>query len=131
MQFGGDVKRRPKYPLRVQLYDKPPEDDISLEEFYLLGKKRMEGRIVVTLITSLHCEIVLRAVERFRQDSSKDKTIKELNANFPDWTPVSLNKGSIRQYTNMFRKVNTLLKKNIRDKKRVEEMTTSLIIYYF
>ena len=43
MQFGGDRKRQQKYPLRVQLYDKPPEDEISLEEFYLLGKKRMEG----------------------------------------------------------------------------------------
>ena len=97
MQFGGDVKRRPKYPLRVQLYDKPPEDDISLEEFYLLGKKRMEGEIVVALITSSHCKIVLRAVERFRHDgSSKDKSIKELNTNFPDWTPVSMNTGSIR-----------------------------------
>ena len=45
MEFGGNNKRRVvKYPLRVQLYDEPPEDDISLEQFYLLGKKRMEGK---------------------------------------------------------------------------------------
>lgn len=44
MQFGGDhTKRQQKYPLRVQLYETPPDDDISLEEFYLLGKKRMDG----------------------------------------------------------------------------------------
>ena len=50
MQFGGDNKKRVKYPLRVQLYDKPPEDDISLEEFYQLGKKRIEGKVVPILL---------------------------------------------------------------------------------
>ena len=57
MQFGGEQKKRLKYPLRVQLYDKPPEDDISLEEFYLLGKKRMEGNggYYVIMILLLLC----------------------------------------------------------------------------
>ena len=97
MQFGDDHKRRQKYPLRVQLYDKPPEDDISLEEFYLLGKKRMEGELCCSSITSMTPRIVLRAVERFRQDgSSKDKPLKELNDNLPDWSPVGIITGSIR-----------------------------------
>ena len=72
MQFGGDHKRQQKYPLRVQLYEKPPEYDISLEEFYLLGKKRMEGKMCWT-----------------RQNGLKDKPVKELNENLPDWSPVS------------------------------------------
>lgn len=70
MQFGGEQKKRLKYPLRVQLYDKPPEDDISLEEFYLLGKKRME---------------VLRAVERAaHQEGWKDKPLKEFSEHFSE-----------------------------------------------
>ena len=53
MEFGGNNKRRAvKYPLRVQLYDNPPEDDISLEQFYILGKKRMEGNEAILYLRS-------------------------------------------------------------------------------
>ena len=99
MQFGGEQKRRVKYPLRVQLYDKPPEDDISLEEFYLLGKKRMEGkrRLLQYYINVATISIVLRAVERaIHQEGWKDKTLKELNEHFPESSIVGVNTDRVR-----------------------------------
>ena len=95
MQFGGNRKHREqRYPLRVHLYDKPPQEDIALEEFYKLAEKRLKGgsRTKWSLIHG--CCIVLQAMETARLKQAdkpfRDIIVKEVNEQFPDWSPVSL-----------------------------------------
>jgi len=57
--------------------------------FTCWGRREWRVRCVEPYSAGNIIVIVLRAIDRTRQNGLKDKPVKELNENLPDWSPVS------------------------------------------